>query len=598
MAGAAMTTLWEPQALAAELGVTLPVPGAAPNKKSASGSAAIEPVDLDAYPTLCAELEHNTGDRSADTYRIAAACYRAGLTDAQSRWVVRQRRDLRGRLDERGDDDFMACWLKVINEQQKTRWGWANDDTASGRTAAAKPAEPETPEGMPRLWKAADLKPGAQPRWLAKNRLLRAAINLLIGDEGIGKSLLWVWLVAAITTGKPLPAFGIPARAPLHVILVCTEDDWTTTVEPRLEVAGADLDMISVICTDDDGSGAPIFPRDLFLITEAHPAPALVVVDAWLDTVPAALSVRDPQQARQTLHPWKELGTVTDAAVLLLCHTNRVASANARDRYGATIELRKKARLTLFAQTDEDGNLTVGPEKANTAATVAASKFTITAIQHFPPTDDHDGTVPLLTYLGESTQTAREQLADNYAADHDAGSSDDAVAWLAAVLAGGPRWSADVHGAREEAGISEKKLKSAKKRLNVASERTDSDGPWFMRLPQHVGQIPGVHMSPVSDHWTSGTSGTSGPLLEGFQKSLSTSQEGQRVNGERQGTCGTSGLPPTTRTSLSHFCVVDDCGQQLQHPDSIERGICERCWLTSKRTTDDTATLFNESEAP
>ena len=70
-------------------------------------------------------------------------------------------------------------------------------------------------------------------------------------------------------------------------------------MRPRLEVAGADLAMMWVICIEDDGSGAPTFPRDLHLIADAKPAPALVIVDAWLDTVPAVLSVRDPQQARQ-----------------------------------------------------------------------------------------------------------------------------------------------------------------------------------------------------------------------------------------------------------------------------------------------------------
>ncbi len=73
---------------------------------------------------------------------------------------------------------------------------------------------------------ATDLKPAAQPRWLAKDRLPRAAVTLLVGDEGIGKSLLWVWVVAAVTTGKPLPAFGIPAREPSPVIIVITEDGW------------------------------------------------------------------------------------------------------------------------------------------------------------------------------------------------------------------------------------------------------------------------------------------------------------------------------------------------------------------------------------
>jgi len=134
-----------------------------------------------------------------------------------------------------------------------------------------------------------------------------------------------VWLVAAVTTGKPLPEFGMPARDPGHVLIAAiTEDDWRTVVRPRLIVAGANNAMIRVICTDDDGSGSPTYPRDMFLITGADPKPDLVVVDAWLDTVPTDLRVRDTQQARQALHPWKEAATILDAAMLLLCHTNRV----------------------------------------------------------------------------------------------------------------------------------------------------------------------------------------------------------------------------------------------------------------------------------
>ena len=295
------------------------------------------------------------------------------------------------------------------------------DHIAAGHTLDELVITFDPSAGSPRLWRATDLKPAAQPRWLARDRIPRAAVTLLVGDEGIGKSLLWVWVVAAVTTGKPLPAFGIPAREPSPVIIVITEDAWQDTVLPRLQVAGADLNMIRVICTEEDGSGSPVFPRDVFLIAEADPKAALIVVDAWLDTVSAGLSVRDPQQARQALHPFKEVATKTDAAVLLLCHTNRVTSASARDRYGATGELRKKARMTLYAQADENGCLPVGPEKMNTARPIPASKFTITSVQHFEPTEDHDGTVPLLSYAGDSELTAREYLAETYAAEHEPG---------------------------------------------------------------------------------------------------------------------------------------------------------------------------------
>ena len=369
------------------------------------------------------------------------------------------------------------------------------DHIAAGKTVEDLVAV-DTGESVPRLWNALDLAPASRPRWLAIGRLPRAAITLLVGDEGIGKSLLWVWLVAFITTGKPFPAFGIPAREPGHVVIVVTEDDWASTVRPRLEVAGADLAMVRVICTDTDGSGSPVFPRDIHLVAAADPAPVCVVVDAWLDTVPGSLSVKDPQQARLALHPWKEIATTTDAAVLLLTHTNRVSSANARDRYGATGELRKVARMTLFAQADEAGQLVIGPEKMNTAKPLPASMFTIKSVRHFDPSDDHDGTVPQLVYAGESEMTAREHLAENMAPVGEPGA--EAISWLATFLSTGPRWATDVFKAAEIAGLTEKKIRTAKPKLAVKASRANGNGPWFWHLPQHSG-LPSVSEVPPDD---------------------------------------------------------------------------------------------------
>lgn len=418
-------------------------------------------------------------------------------------------------------------------------------------------------DGMPKVWRARDLAQADQPRWLAKNRLPYAAVTLLIGDEGIGKSLLWVWIIAAVTNGTALPDFGIPARKPQVVFIVVTEDDWRTTVLPRLIVAKVDIDMVRVICTDEDGSGAPIFPRDLQLITDSGETPGAVIVDAWLDTVPAGLSVRDPQQARQALHPFKDLATRTGCAVLLLCHTNRVASANPRDRYGATGELRKKARMTLFAQQDEDGQLVVGPEKMNTAAAIPASTFAVTAVRHFDPTDDHDGTVPLLTYLGESDLTARDHIADAYAARDIGTDTTDVVAWLAAELAAGPRWATDVQTAAEVARHSDAKLRRAKRTLHVKSRRDGTTGPWFWSLPHHQGRPDGA-ATLTRDAWTSGD-------LDIDPDDASTSKDVQTMKGESQ------------RPLVSVETIYGDpcmCGKGLARHDT---GLCEWCTANNGR---------------
>lgn len=340
---------------------------------------------------------------------------------------------------------------------------------------------------MPKVWHALDLAPAKPTIWLAANRIPRGAVSLLVGDEGIGKSLFWVWIVAAITTGRALPMFGIPARKPDYVHLVLTEDDWQSMVRPRLEVAGATIGKVRVICAEADGSGVPVFPRDNHLILNAEPPPVAVFIDAWLDTVAPDLRVRDTQDARRALHPFKDLATKTQAAIMLFTHTNRLASANPRDLYGATATLRQKCRMTLFALEDDDGHLIVGPEKANMTRLFPATMFTKEAVQFFEPTPDNDGTVPKLVFHSDSEMTVREHVAERNAASRE--QPTEALPWLAEFLAGGPQASTTVLATGLARGFSEKVLRAAKVKLRAEVKKGGAG--WFWCLPQHGLQVSG-----------------------------------------------------------------------------------------------------------
>ncbi len=324
------------------------------------------------------------------------------------------------------------------------------------------------------MWKATHLTRAKAKKWLAKQRIPRAGVTVLVGDEGIGKSLFWVWIVAAITTGKPLPEFGIPARAPQHVRLVITEDDWATDVRPRLEVAGANLRYITVIACERDGSGSPVFPSDDMKLLYQEPLPALIVVDAWLDTVPGSLNVQMPQDARKALHPWKDVAVQLDASVLLMTHTNRDTGSSARNKYGITGELRKKARMALFAQRDECGQLVIGPEKANGTAIVPAAMFTIDSVQVRPATDDDDGTVPHLRYLSESDQDMRE---------HASGDMKPEAKWLIEFLCENDKTRTEVFDAATEKGFKRHAVYAASRSLKVKQEREGFQGQTMWSLP-------------------------------------------------------------------------------------------------------------------
>ena len=430
------------------------------------------------------------GDRHKALIKYAGRLRKSGLDYSEAEILFRERWLLceqpEGRIPEA---QFHTATCRSVVE-------WNGDAVeklrdAFGRYAAGNgAAQTSTNAGAdkPKLWNAADLEPAAQLRWLAQGRIPYGVISLLVGDEGIGKSLFWVWIVAAISAGKPIPEFGIPQRPAGDVVIVCTEDDWRFIVRPRLEVADADLAHIRVICINKDGSGSPVFPRDLPLIMEADPKPVLVVVDAWLDTVPSNLKVKDPQDARLALHPWTVAATATGAAMMLLCHTNRVATGNPRDKYGITGELRKVARITLFAQKDDRDQLMVGPEKNNLGGDVLAAMFKVLSIPKFPPTADDDGTVPVLVYEGDSQNTAAQQFAEAHANSQGGRGDADAVTWLATYLADGPKWVSDIE--RVGATFSKSKLKTAKQKLKVASVYDGAAKQWFWRFPQHFTRTP------------------------------------------------------------------------------------------------------------
>src|SRR6202012_5569984 len=151
----------------------------------------------------------------------------------------------------------------------------------------------------------------------------------------------------------------------------------------------------------------------------------------------------------KALLPMKELATKTGAAVLLVTHTNRAKTKSARDKYGTSSEIRKAARMTLFAQRDDDGYLTVGPEKSNLAAPAKAAMFTIKSVEVASLDDiEGDNTTGCLSYAGESQYTAAELVgrnAENASASVDRQERKDAVMWLRGYLfLNGTVLSADV----------------------------------------------------------------------------------------------------------------------------------------------------------
>lgn len=355
---------------------------------------------------------------------------------------------------------------------------------------------PEVP--TPKLRRTPDLKMPPPPAWIGKGWLPRREITVLVGEEGIGKSLLWVHIAAKITTGAAFKPFGIPARTPADVVVIVTEDS-SAEVAARLAAAGADMGRIIWFSTDDDGTGSPVFADGIYgdfarldeQLTNLDDPPALIVVDAWLDTVSTGMNVRDTQQARAALHPWKTFANRRDLAVLLITHTNRLDTTNTRDLMGSTAALRQKARMVLFAarpRIDEGDEqvLYVGPDKSNSTGLVNAVRFRVEIEQVREQTDDDTGTVARLSRASYTPSTIRNLLGEWKQAELDANrkptKADQAAEALTDFMAGRDEVpSVEVKQHLRDLGFGQRAAETAMHDLG-SSRPSGQRGQWIFSL--------------------------------------------------------------------------------------------------------------------
>ncbi|MDT5391161.1 MAG: hypothetical protein QOE04_4802 [Mycobacterium sp.] len=192
--------------------------------------------------------------------------------------------------------------------------------------------------------------------------------------------------------------------------------------------------------------------------------------------------MKDTQQCREAIRPWKGYAADTGAAVLLVTHVNRMASPNARDTYGLSGGLRQVARSSIYVMRDGD-ELIAGPEKSNVGRTdIPAERFIITPVQMFDAAPGSDGTVGRLDYVGPSDRTVKQHLAAKAEAAKPKTESRTAAVdgWLTSRLADGPVPSADIANEGATLNYSADQIDRSRKRIGANSAKCGD--VWFTEM--------------------------------------------------------------------------------------------------------------------
>jgi hypothetical protein len=388
-------------------------------------------------------------------------------------------------------------------------------------------------------------------RWVWANRIPAGELTLTPGRGGLGKSTFHAWAIANITHGTLSGAhFGTPKAC----IIAASEDSYDRTIVPRLIAAGAAMDRVYRVdvVTEADEEVAISLPLDIVALAGE------ISIDPVVSVLLGALDTHKDREVRQALEPLGRLADQTGCSVLGNAHFNKSAGSDPLSLIMGSAAFGNVSRAALGFARDteaEDGSVVISQVKNNLGRLDLPSlRYRIDS--ETITTEEGPAEVGRLVMLGESDRSVADILSDQGRKDRSDGDDQGEVeAWLAALLADGPVQATDVYRAADANGYSKDRAKRAKKKLGIKATHPDITGPWFWEIPQ--GSVQGVQ-------------GSASP------KPRSLAPLGAPLGGEQDHGSADDELvgPP--------FYRCQTCGAGLWHPESQERGTCERCSLGAR----------------
>ncbi|WP_454175060.1 AAA family ATPase [Gordonia sputi] len=233
----------------------------------------------------------------------------------------------------------------------------------------------------------------------------RAALSLIAGREGLGKSTVTVDFAARETQQG-----GV-------VLYLDSEDSRTHTIRPRLEAAGADLDRVHFLTVLDDEDGEEFesslsLPRDFALLRQVveQLGVTFIVLDAASSFIDQELKSNQDRDIRRYLEPFRKLAEDFNLVVVGIVHFGKRDSIDSGKLILGSIAWSQVARSVLsMAHNKETDQLVITNSKGNLAPRRRSEKL---AVVSRPLTIDNITTsVGGIEWLGESDVEATDLLS-------------------------------------------------------------------------------------------------------------------------------------------------------------------------------------------
>lgn len=323
--------------------------------------------------------------------------------------------------------------------------------------------------------------------WLWEGRIAFGKLTMIVGDPGLGKSLITIALATYVSKGFPFPVDN--SKCPIgDVILISAEDDPADTIKPRLEAMEADCSRIHIIeAIQEEDTKNEItermfsFERDIKTLEELlsnQPNCRLVVIDPVSAYLGSADSNKN-SDIRRLLAPLSKLAEKFKVAIVLISHLNKNSGeGNVMYRTTGSLAFIATARSNYIVVKDKDNpeRILFMPLKNNISKVKTGLAYSII---------EADNKAPIIAWETEPITMTVEEAFTLPKSKEECGAVDEATDFLCDLLANGSIKATDVKEEAREIGISKKSLEKACKRLNIKPQKIGFNPThWIWSLPE------------------------------------------------------------------------------------------------------------------
>lgn len=307
---------------------------------------------------------------------------------------------------------------------------------SSSRTLLADPLAGVKSEEL--LWTWADVIP-------------MGVVTLLGGRAGIGKSTFLAWLTAQLTTGN---LDGDLKGRPVHVAFVAGEDDLGRVLKPRLEAAGADLNLITALSVrnkDSDGASWVSMPNIKSDLNELHTflrdnETKLLIIDPLSATMEG--DTNSEQVVRSQLGRLAHIAGEENISILAVKHWHKGAGESI-DRISGSHGFTDIVRSVLQLVPDEEtGQLILSSDKNNYGKSKPSFAYSLETVE-VRVREGVSNLVGKARFLGE-TEVRVEDILRRESESNLGDANKKILDYLKSVQQGTPQEVADETGVSRE----------------------------------------------------------------------------------------------------------------------------------------------------